>query len=276
MRIALLDFNKGYSNQGIGNIHSIVQRYAAEKELRLDVTVFDVRRRHEVPDLSFDAYISSGGPGSPFDESATVGEARYFKLIGDLVAHNNVASPTERKFAFFICHAFQLACRYFRVGTVCQRKSASFGVFPVHKTLTGRSESMFAALPDPFYAIDSREWQVVTVDRGYLRTSGMEVLAIEKERPHVPLERAVMAVRFSPEMIGTQFHPEADAERMRAYLMEADRKRQVVGQHGMSKYEDMLRCLEDPAKIMLTQRAVLPAFLDVARQAQDEVRDAVI
>lgn len=275
MRIALLDFNNGYPNQGMANIHAIVQRYAMEKGLRLDVDVFDVRQRHEVPDLSYDAYISSGGPGSPLDDTA--GEARYFKLIGDLMAHNsNVISTAERKFAFFICHAFQLACKHFGVGTLCRRKSTAFGVFPVHKTLIGKSEDIFTGLPDPFYAIDSREWQVVMADTGRLHRDGMAVLAIEKERPHVPLERAVMAVRFSPEMIGTQFHPEADAERMCAHLLEARQRRAVMEQHGEAKYNDMLQCLADPKKIALTQRAVLPAFLDAALHARIELRDAVV
>ncbi|MGV3761437.1 type 1 glutamine amidotransferase [Parapedobacter sp.] len=276
MRIALLDFNKGYPNQGIDNIQAIMQRYAAVTGLRLDVDVFDVRQRNEVPDLSYDIYISSGGPGSPLDESDTVGEAQYFKLIGDLMAYNRTAMPTERKFAFFICHAFQLACKHFGVGTLCRRKSAAFGVFPIHKTLTGKSEGVFAALPDPFYAIDSREWQVIMADTGHLHAAGMAVLAIEKERPHVPLERAVMAVRFSPEMMGTQFHPEADAERMHTHLLGSKQKQQVVGQYGAAKYDDMLQCLEDPMKIALTHRSVLPAFLDIARLARIERRNAVV
>ena len=37
----------------------------------------------------------------------------------------------------------------------------------------------------------------------------------------MPLERAVMAIRFSPEIMGVQFHPEADgqvfADRIRIY-----------------------------------------------------------
>ncbi len=276
MRIALLDFNKGYPNQGMGNIHAIVQHYAVERGVRPQVDVFDVRQRHEVPDLSYDVYISSGGPGSPLDESETVGEVRYFKLLGALLAHNRTAAPAERKFAFFICHAFQLACKYFEVGTLCRRKSATFGVFPVHKTLSGQSEAVFSALPDPFYAIDSREWQVVAADAGRLHRLGMAVLAIEKERPHVPLDRAVMAVRFSPEMVGTQFHPEADAERMRGHLLEDGKKAEVVAHHGAARYDALLRCLEDPAKVAHTHRAVLPSFLDIAQRARTQLRDAVV
>jgi len=40
---------------------------------------------------------------------------------------------------------------------------------------------------------------------------GMQLLAIEKERPHVDLPRALMAIRFNEYFVSTQFHPEADA-----------------------------------------------------------------
>ncbi len=276
MRIAVLDFNNGYPNQGMGNIRDILQRYAADHELRLDIETFNVRQRHELPDTSFNVYISSGGPGSPFEDEATVWEERYFKLIGDLHAHNETARQAARKFMFFICHSFQLACRYFKVGEVCRRRSPSFGVFPVHKTLAGQSERLLTQLPDPFYTVDSRDWQVIATDTSQLRDVGAEVLAIEKERTHVPLERAVMAVRFSPEMVGMQFHPEADAIGMQNYLLGEERKQHVIQQHGQAKYDDMMLQLADPDKIMLTQHLVLPAFLDVARQSYGELQDAVV
>lgn len=276
MRIAVLDFNNGYPNQGLGNIRDILQRYAADNELRLDIETFNVRQQHELPDTTFQVYISSGGPGSPFEDEATVGEERYFKLIGDLYAHNETALQAERKFMFFICHSFQLACRYFKVGEVCRRKSASFGIFPIHKTLAGRSEQLFAQLPDPFYTVDSRDWQVIAADISQLRGFGAEVLAIEKERTHVPLERAVMAVRFSPEMIGMQFHPEADAIGMQKYLLDDEQKQKVIQQHGQAKYDDMMAQLADPDKIMFTQHLVLPTFLDVARQSYGELKDAAV
>jgi GMP synthase-like glutamine amidotransferase len=47
---------------------------------------------------------------------------------------------------------------------------------------------------------------------------GVTILRLEKERPHVNLERAIMAIRFSKEVFGTQFHPEADGEGMLRYL----------------------------------------------------------
>lgn len=54
---------------------------------------------------------------------------------------------------------------------------------------------------------------------------GASILAIEKARPHVPYERAMMALRFNENMIGTQFHPEADAIGMSLHLKTPERKK---------------------------------------------------
>ena len=276
MRIAVLDFNKGYPNQGLGNIQATILNYAVKEQVQVHIDVFDVRQSHEVPGLSYDVYICSGGPGSPLDESTTVGERRFFKLIGDLVDHNRRALPPNRKFVFFICHSFQLACKYFKVGTICKRKSTAFGVFPIHKTYAGQSEAVFKGLPDPFYAVDSRQWQVVM--KGDLETpaADMAVLAIEKDRPHVPFERAVMAVRFTPEMIGTQFHPETDASELQANLQEHGRRQELTEQLGVLKYNNIMLSLEDPEKVAFTRWAILPAFLDAARFVRIVQRDNMV
>lgn len=273
MRIAVLDLNNNHPNQGMGNIRNILKRYCDENGINPRIEEFDVRHKEEIPDLSFNVYISSGGPGSPF-EAETTWEASYFKLIQDLHAHNKTAKQEDKKFVFFICHSFQLACRIFEVGTVCQRRSTSFGVFPTHKTEAGLLEPVFSQLSDPFYIVDSRDWQVIGVNEEQLQAVGGEILVIEKERVHVPLERAVMSIRFSPEMIGTQFHPEADANGMRHWLLQEEYKQKIISHHGVAKYEDILEHLEDPDKIMLTQQMVIPTFLDIAREScgyQDRV-----
>ncbi len=90
---------------------------------------------------------------------------------------------------------------------------------------------------------------------------GGEVLCIEKERPHIDLERAVMAIRFNPYMVGTQFHPEADAQGMSMYLQREDKKQTVIENHGLIKWTSMLDHLNDPDKISLTNKYVLPNFL---------------
>ncbi|NJN35299.1 MAG: hypothetical protein HC817_14660 [Saprospiraceae bacterium] len=114
-----------------------------------DYIVFDVRHKNQVPDTSFDIYISSGGPGSPFDFEGDWDKA-YFDLVEKLWRYNNDPSVENRKFVFFICHSFQLACQFFKIGEIMQRRSKSFGTFPCFKTEEGSKEPLFDALPNPF------------------------------------------------------------------------------------------------------------------------------
>ena len=75
-----------------------------------------------------------------------------------------------------------------------------------------------------------------------------------------------MAVRFSPEIFGTQFHPEADAEGMLRYYLKEEKKKWVIQTHGERKYYEMIDRLDDPDKIMLTESVILPTFLQNAAE----------
>jgi hypothetical protein len=93
---------------------------------------------------------------------------------------------------------------------------------------------------------------------------GGSILAIEKNRPHIPLERSIMAVRFNENMIGTQFHPEADAVGMTMHLLTEEKKKTVIENHGEAKWKSMIEQLNDPDKILYTYARVLPNFLQQA------------
>ena len=122
---------------------------------------------------------------------------------------------------------------------------------------------MFAGLPDPFYAVDSRDWQVIEPQMNILH-KGAKILCIEKDRPHVPYERAIMAMRFNEYFIGTQFHPEADAQGMSVYLQQEEKKKTVIKNYGLEKWESMIEHLNDPDKICYTNSHILPNFLNIA------------
>ncbi|RFS26256.1 GMP synthase [Chitinophaga silvatica] len=261
-KVAVLDMYEGVPNEGMRCIREILSKYASMHALDLQFDEFEVRNQIQIPDLSYDIYISTGGPGSPVDSAGSEWENAYFTLINNLIEWNK--QQPDKKPAFFICHSYQIMCRYFELGNVCKRKSPAFGVFPVHKTLDGMQEKVFSALPDPFYIVDSRNWQVIELNHERIEAMGGDVLAIEKERPHVPLERATMAIRFNEHFIGTQFHPEADAAGMHMYLLQEEKKQQVVNSHSLEKYESMISQLTDPDKIMLTHDRLLTAFLDYA------------
>ena len=92
----------------------------------------------------------------------------------------------------------------------------------------------------------------------------MQLLAIEKERPHIDLPRAMMAVRYSDYFIGTQFHPESDARGIKNWLLKPEKEKEVIDEHGRDKYNQMLEFLDDPDKLMHTQNTMIPNFLDEA------------
>ena len=127
---------------------------------------------------------------------------------------------------------------------------------------------MFEGLSDPFYAMDSRDYQLVEPDYDRLAEMNASILAIEKERPHVPYERAVMAVRFNDYFLGTQFHPEADATGMSMYLQREDKKKTISDNYGIDKWQSMIDHLNDPDKIMFTYSHILPNFLQSATAGQ--------
>lgn len=243
-------------------IREILNTWSEFHQNELEWDEFDVRRKAELPDLSYDAYISSGGPGSPLDGIGTDWEAAYFNWISALEAWNNDPQKIDKKYVFFICHSFQLACRHFRVGHVSKRKSTAFGVFPVHVTPAGQTDPLFSGLKDPFYVVDSRDWQVIDPDWTRIEALNARILCIEKYRPHVPYSQAIMGMRFNPWMAGTQFHPEADAIGMSLYLQRPDKKEIVIEQHGEEKWTSMVQQLNDPDKIMWTYAHLLPNFLD--------------
>jgi GMP synthase-like glutamine amidotransferase len=272
IKVAILDLYDGTANEGMRGFRDILQRYRAKNNLNLIVEEFDVRGKAEVPGVGFDIYIVSGGPGSPIDSEGSEWENNYFNLTDTLEDHNLSNAP-QKKHIFYVCHSFQLMCRKYKLGDVNLRNSESFGVLPIHQTLAGLSEPAFEGLADPFYSVDSRYWQVVNPDENRFAELGMQLLAIEKERTHVDLPRAMMAIRFSEYAIGTQFHPEADPEGMKLLLLQDEEKQQVIEEHGIKKYNSMLLHLDDPDKITLTQNTIIPNFLD---QAIINLRESVV
>jgi hypothetical protein len=119
-------------------------------------------------------------------------------------------------------------------------------------------------MQDPIYAVDSRDYQVIEPNHQQIQSIGASILAIEKERPQVLLERAIMAIRFNEYMIGTQFHPEADASGMSLYLQTEEKKKTVIENYGLEKWEQMITHLNDPDKISFTYSNILPNFLSIA------------
>jgi GMP synthase-like glutamine amidotransferase len=266
-KIAILDMNAGQTNEGMRCIKMLVEQFFANEEINGEYQIFDVRVNYELPDLlDFDIFISSGGPGTP-KPTGEKWEKKYFRFLDEIYDHNLLEE--KKKYLFLICHSFQLACLHWKLAKVKRRKSTAFGIMPVHKTKRGKKEYLLEGLKNPFFAVDSRDYQVVKPKKKKFKSLGSTILCKEKKRPHIPLERAIMAIRFSKEIFGVQFHPEADSEGMMRYFKRADKRDHIIKHHGKRKYHNMMIHLDDDDKILKTNRTIIPRFLQEAADAID-------
>lgn len=274
LRVAVLDLNNGTPNQGLRCIRDFLEG-TADPSLPVPITydVFDVRQHTEVPDLEYDAYISTGGPGSPWDGLDQPWEAAYFDWLDALWQHNTTAAP--KKHALFICHSFQLLCRHFDIGEVTKRPAQSFGIFEVHRLPGGTDEPLFQGLPDPFYAADFRRWQVVHPNHDRVAELGATLLAREQPYPEYPYERALMGIRMSPEIVGVQFHPEADPEGMLAHFQRPKQRKAVVETFCEERYQRLMKRLDDKQYLTPAYQTIIPTFLRRAIDATHRAAEPV-
>lgn len=258
IKIAILDMYNGEPNQGMRCIIDIVNRFNQIVSFK----IFDVRRKSELPKVKdFDIYISTGGPGNPL-EGDGIWDKSYYAFIDELVAWNN--ENEIKKHVLFICHSFQMACKHFGLAEITKRNDTSFGVMTVHKTKEGNNDPLLEGLEDPFYAVDSRDYQVVQPHLNVFADKGAKIISLEKIRDHVQFERAIMAVRFTKYFVGTQFHPEADPLSFIANLKKAETREKIINMKGRKKFRNMLEDLLDEEKIYKTNETLIPNFLRIA------------
>ncbi|NNF04908.1 MAG: GMP synthase [Rhodothermales bacterium] len=279
-RVAVLDLNRGIPNEGMRSIRTLLSTASSDDGRGIDVDVFEVRLEGAVPGLGYDAYISSGGPGSPFAGEGSEWERRYFEWMHALCDLRQ-ESPEDAGSALFICHSFQLMCRAFGLARITRRRKAAFGIYEVALTGVGMQDPLLQGLHARIHAADFRKWQAVHPDRNRLRELGGRIIALEKERPHVDLERAVMGIRLgagqisagdasdhaddgSPGFVGVQFHPEADPVGMRRHFNRPDKREAVIEEYGEARFERLLDALDDPDFLIRTYRAIIPRFVERA------------
>lgn len=259
LKLAILDLYNGIPNQGMRCIKAIVEQFADTIEYK----IFDVRLNGELPGLDYDIFISSGGPGDPTDGDGVDGwEAKWGEWLDTVHTFNKESN--RKKHVFFICHSFQMAVNHFKLAEITKRKGISFGTFPVHPEESGVKDELFKELGDPFWAADFRRFQVIQPNEERFAELGAEILAVEKDRPHVDLERAIMAIRWSPEIVGVQFHPEADPDGMFVHFSRPDIKQEVISDHGREKWLQIMEDLTHPERINRTHDEVIPGFLNRA------------
>ncbi|MFM1930182.1 MAG: hypothetical protein RL387_1510 [Bacteroidota bacterium] len=253
LKIAIIDMYDGSPNVGMQCIDNILETWGNSIERPLEKTVFHLRDHCEVPDLSYDIYISTGGPGSPIDSINEAWDQQYVAWLDQAFLH--------KKWVFLICHSFQIACRHFNIGKISLRKSRQIGILPVHPLV---NDIIFEGLKDPFYTLESRYYQITAPNDAVIETMGASIIILEKERPSVPLERAIMGVKFNSNMYGVQFHPEADPSLLDTYFTQPEVKNSMIESFGELKWKKTHHSIKDPQKVEATFNIMIPNFLNLA------------
>ncbi len=263
IKVAIIDLYNNEKNEGMRCLKEIVSEANNPGAPKVSLDVFETRYKGDVPDMGYDIFISSGGPGSPFEGEGSKWERDYFQVLDDVWNHNQ-SSQEGKKYIFFICHSFQMMNRFFQTAEVTKRHKRSFGIIPFEKTPAGDNDPLMKDLTNPFYAADFRLFQVINPDHKRINEIGAEILSYELKSEVGDHQPALMAMRISNEIAGTQFHPEADPKSMLYHFKQDERKQQVIDNYNESKYYEMLEWLEHPDKIKLTRKTVLPVFLKSA------------
>jgi len=256
-KIAIIDMYDGNANVGMECIHLILANWTSQKNVTIQHQVFKLRDHCEIPDHQFDAYISTGGPGSPIDSAGEKWDTLFTEWLDQMLA--------LQKPVFLICHSFQIACRHLNLGKISLRKSRQVGILPIHPI---ESNHLFEGLADPFYALESRLYQITEPNDEQISRLGARITALEKIRPQVPLERAIMGIQFNEHMAGVQFHPEGEYQILLDYFKDDKIKNPIMEEFGIEKWDRMIEHLNDPTKIKSTFNAILPNFLDKALEAK--------
>jgi GMP synthase-like glutamine amidotransferase len=264
IRIATIDLYNNERNEGMRCLREIVQEAKQNHSgIEIGYDVFETRFKGEIPTLDTDIFLSSGGPGSPFEGEGTKWEKDYFNLIQNIWDHNQ-KNPERKKYIFFICHSFQMMGRFFKFGTVNQRHSKVFGVMPFTLTIEGSSDSILNGLSNPFYAADIRQFQVVDENKKLIKELGAKILSYEIIDDDPNALPSIASIRISDEIAGTQFHPEADPDSMLYHFKQDERKKQVIEKYGEERYDKMIEILQRPDTIKRTRKTVIPSFLNYA------------
>jgi len=99
-RVAVLDLNAGHPNQGMRCISEVVYRWAEENNIEILYDVYDVRVKNELPDTSYDMYISSGGPGDPLSSRFDDWDINWNKWLRNIIRWNENPQNLTKKIRF--------------------------------------------------------------------------------------------------------------------------------------------------------------------------------
>lgn len=252
INLCIIDMNNGLENQAIKSFRKIVDEFSIwllEQNRKLKIYSQEISIRNQdvdnIPDA--DIYLSTGGPGSPWDGKNLSWEKKYFELL-DCIKNNS------NKSILGICHSFQLMSRWSGRGDVRLRpQGKKFGIMPVYVTTEGEKSSLFKNFSDRLFAFEHRDWEVVNYH-------GPGILARES-RDGVSKGEAILGMEFESNIHGVQFHPEAESEGILFWLSKPDKKQEIIDVYGEELFESMIKNLNREDRVIHTRNLFIPQWL---------------
>jgi GMP synthase-like glutamine amidotransferase len=264
LRVCLVDMNDGHANQAMRCLRGIVARFfdrIAVYAPDVACSIEEISPRNTLLPVprDCDLYLSSGGPGSPFDGDGTAWAADYDDFL-DVVAESATRGGPQRQALFGICYSFELIVRHFELAMIAPRAERKFGVMPIYTTPEGQADSLLGAFGDRLFAFEHRNWEAIELDRVRLAALGGELLA-QESRDGMSKGRAILGLKVMDGIEAVQFHPEADRAGVVNWVSRPDQAAAFKATYGDVTYQAMLRTLDDPRRLARTYALIIPGWL---------------
>ena len=263
--MCIVDMNDGHENQAIRcfrllctEFHKHVRK--SNPEIELEIEHVSVRDKNELPPRDCDLYVSSGGPGSPFEGDGKPWVKGYYDFLDHIVDDNQRRGPAA-KALFGVCYSFEMIVRHFEVATMAPRASRKFGVMPVYTTRAGREHPLLHIFGDRLFAFEHRNWEAIDLQEAQLAKLGGKLLARESREGQDDKGTAILGLDVTPGVETVQFHPEADRAGVVAWVRRPDQAAAFREAYGDETYERMLKTLDDPSRIARTFSMLIPGWM---------------
>lgn len=264
IRLCIVDMNNGHVNQAMRCLRGLVSEFfervqAWNPTLPCELLEVSPRDTNEPIPTDCDLYLSSGGPGSPFE-----GEGQPwtfdFGRFADGVVESGIQGGENRRALFAICYSFELVVQHFRLAQIAPRSDRKFGVMPIYTTSDGQQHPLLSPFGDRLFAFEHRNWEAVEPDAQRLGSLGGRILARES-RDGVSKGRAILGLEVAPGIEAVQFHPEADRAGVMNWVARPEQAAAFKATYGEVTYQAMLRTLDDPRRLARTFALVIPGWL---------------
>jgi GMP synthase-like glutamine amidotransferase len=264
VRVGIIDMNAGHANEAIRCIGVLVDQFAARvvaqnPDLTVERVRVSPRDKGEVPPTDCDLYLSSGGPGSPFDGDGQQWVDDYGEFL-DGIVDENVGLRNRGRSLFCVCYSFEMAVRHFRIAEMAPRATRKFGVMPVYTTEEGLGHQLLSPFGDRLFAFEHRNWEAIGLDESSLRKHGGKLLARES-RDGVSKGAALLGFDFAPGVEGVQFHPEADRPGVISWVARPEQAEAFKQAYGVTTYERMIKTLDNPDRLARTFALLIPGWM---------------